>query len=84
MTKHQDAERAALLVHAAALLAINDPCRIVIDGHAPDVAGLAAGTAIRIIFEPPGVIRVYERLAGRLLAESEPGEPARLARSERR
>lgn len=83
MTNLTEAQRLALLAHAAALLAINDPCRIVIDGHAAGAADLG-GMAIRITFEPPGVTRVYEKLTGRLLAESEPGEPARLARCVRR
>ncbi|MFO1245501.1 MAG: hypothetical protein U1E71_10020 [Ramlibacter sp.] len=83
MTALTDAQRLALLTHAAALLHINDQSRIVIDGSAPDVAELG-GRALRIIFEPPGVVRVYERHTGQLLAECEPGQlckPVRTART---
>lgn len=68
-----EAQRKALLVRATALLQINEPCRIVIDATGHDVDELR-GNPIRIIFEPPGVIRVYEKLTGGLLAESEPGQ----------
>lgn len=71
MKGRHESERQALLAHAVALLRINDPCRIVIDAHA--TADGIEGMPIRIIFEPPGVTRVYEKLTGRLLAESEPG-----------
>lgn len=79
MTSPTDSQRVALLNHAAALLQINDQYRIVIDGTAPDHADLG-GLAIRIIFEPPGVVRVFERLSGRLLAECEPGQPSKPVR----
>jgi hypothetical protein len=76
MKPPEDTQR-ALLTLAVKLLRINVKPRIVIDttGHA---VGLS-GRELRIIFEPPGVIRVYNKQCGTLLVESAPGRPEDLA-----
>lgn len=79
MKAQSESQRTALLTRAEALLRINEPARIAIDGTEGDVAYLG-GLAIRITFELPGVVRVYDKFSGQLLAESEPGQPTKPAR----
>lgn len=67
-------QQRAILAHAAALLALNEPSRIVIQAHACDDAGLFTGQPVVITFEPPGVLRVFDKVTARLLAQSVPGQ----------
>lgn len=64
--------QAQLLEHAINRLRVNEPNRIVIDSIGTHETG-QRGLELRIIFEAPGVLRVYDRNRGDLLAESEPG-----------
>ena len=83
MTRLVESDRQALLRQACDLLRIAEPQRIVFDALAGSEAGLADGTPVRVIFEPPGVLRVFCKLSGQLLAESEPGRLERPARPSR-
>jgi hypothetical protein len=64
--------QAKLLAHAIKRLRVHEPNRIVIDSVGTWDTG-QRGLELRIIFEAPGVLRVYDRNRGDLLAESEPG-----------
>lgn len=68
-------QQEALLRRAYALLSISERARVVLDGRAPEDAGLQPGHPIRVIFEPPGVISVHDPLTGVLLARSKSGHP---------